>query len=488
MTEQGRATPVGAGITAWPPLLLPRAPDVSGPVRDGGAPPQEQHEQRQKVEARDTNQVAPADSEPFGDDDRSSRRANRLLRRRGRGGRDEASDREGDAPVNLPAPVDRSVAGPQQRGNRRWWTVISFVLFVAVPIAVSVIYYSFIAAKQYAVEVRFAVRSGAAKAPTPDAGSVLSSIAGVSTQSVTDSFIVLEFIKSRDLIDQARPFIDIREVYAHANADWVARLNPTVSIEDLVEYWRKRIDVGFDSISQIITVQVRAFTPEDAKRLAEVVVKLSENLINQISIRSLRDAVRYAEEEVNRTEERLKKMRAAVRLFREQRQEIDPMRAAQAQLAQIVQLEADISATRAQIDVLRKHMAENAPNVMFLRDKLGSLERRLAEERKRLGIGVDDQVAGKSPSLSGLVGDYEELVVEREFAEKSYVSALASLERARFDAILQHRYLTTFINPALPQYAQYPRRMMNSFLIAVAAFIIWSIGILIAYSIHDHSL
>ena len=74
----------------------------------------------------------------------------------------------------------------------------------------------------------------------------------------------------------------------------------------MVEYWRNMIEVNLDTISQIITVKVRAFTREDAVRVAEGVLTFSEELINGLSERARLDALKFAEQEVRRTEDRLR--------------------------------------------------------------------------------------------------------------------------------------------------------------------------------------
>ena len=78
-------------------------------------------------------------------------------------------------------------------------------------------------------------------------------------------------------------------------------------------------------------------------------------------------------------------------------------------------------------------------------------------------------------TLSGQVAAYEELLVEREFAEKAYVSALSTLEKARVDAAQQQRYLATFVPPSLPQEALYPRRVLNAFMVLAVAALLWAL-------------
>lgn len=395
------------------------------------------------------------------------------------------------APVNAPTAspppaLEPSTSGevrPQQR--RRNWLKLSAFLCILLPTILAGLYYAFWAANQYTVEFRFAVRGPASKT-SGDLGGLLATVSGSPSSTVTDSYIVMDYVRSREIIERMAPLVDVRKVYANPAADWVMRLNPKLPIEDLVEYWRGKVELGYDTGSQVITVKVRAFSPGEAKRVAEAIITLSEDLINQLSERARKDSVKYAEIEVQRTEERLKANRAALRLFRDQRQEIDPVKTAEAQLAQVARLEADLSATRAQIDTLRTYMSENAPNIAYLKSKLAAVEQQLAEERKKLGAG--QTLDRKRPTLSGLVADYEELVVEREFAEKAYVSALASLERARIEAVQQQRYLATFVNPSLPQESLYPKRILNTLLILAGCFVLWGLGVLLVYAIRDHTM
>lgn len=371
---------------------------------------------------------------------------------------------------------------PQQR--RRDWIKMSMLVCVVLPTILTGIYYAFIAADQYSAEVRFAVRGASSKAGTELLG-VFAGVAGSSGSTVTDAYIVMDYIRSREVLEKMQPLIDVRGIYSHNNADWLARFDPSEPIEEFVSYWRDMLDVGFDAASQIITVKVRAFTSEDAKRVAETIIRLSEGLINALSERARQDAVKYAEIEVQRTEERLKINRTTLRSFRDKKQEIDPVKAADAQLLQISRLEEELTSTRLQADTLRRYMSDEAPNIKFLKNKIAALQQQVSEERKKLGVGAREDQPGST--LSGLVADYEELVVEREFAEKAYVSALASLERARLEAVQQQRYLATFISPTLPEEALYPKRLTNTLLVFGAGFVLWALGVLIVYAIRDHA-
>ena len=90
----------------------------------------------------------------------------------------------------------------------------------------------------------------------------------------------------------------------------------------------------------------------------------------------------------------------------------------------------------------------------------------------KLGIsdGSDDENA-----FATLIGQYESLAVDREFAEQSYLSALATLDQALAEAQRQSRYLAVHITPTLAETAVYPQRILIILLTSVFGFLIWAL-------------
>ena len=87
--------------------------------------------------------------------------------------------------------------------------------------------------------------------------------------------------------------------------------------------------------------------------------------------------------------------------------------------------------------------------------------------------------------LSEVVGRYESLSVDREFAERTYTAALAAYDTARGEAARQSRYLAAYIKPTLAQEAEYPERAKLMLIIGGFLMVTWVIGVLIFYSLRD---
>ncbi len=369
--------------------------------------------------------------------------------------------------------------------RQRRWVGYSYVLLVLLPTFVVSLYYALISADQYMVETRFAVRN----ASMSTGSSLLSTLGlGLGGTSVSDTYIVLEYIHSREIIDRIGADLDLKRLFRRVPTDYYASLPEDATREELLEYWEWMVEVNLDHTSQILTVRTYAFTPRDARDLAAAILRESERKINELSEKARRDAVAYAEEEVRKAEERVRRIRQRFLQFRNKTQQIDPAKQAQVQLMLIGKLEEQLTDLRTKLSEARSYLSETAPSVVFLKNRIRAVEKQIAEERRKLGDKKNLAMPGKAAgdgTLSRTLSEYEELLVEREFAEKFYLSALRGLEEARLLANRQQRYLATFEAPYLPDEALYPKRIRNTIFVFLALSLFWGLGMLLAQSIRD---
>ena len=221
-------------------------------------------------------------------------------------------------------------------------------------------------------------------------------------------------------------------------------------------------------------------------KIAQSIVVLSERLVNELSERARQDAVLSATQEVRHMENRLRHSSDAMRVFREQHQDIDPSQTAQANLQRLSSIQTQINEARARLVTQRSYMNPDAPPVQHTINQIKALEEQLKVERERLGAGATAATTSAT-TLSSAVDDYQALLVEQDFAQKAYVSALSSLERARMTAAQQQRYLGTFVPPRKPESAIYPRRTLNIVVFILLNIVIWAICVLAIYAIRDHA-
>ncbi len=353
----------------------------------------------------------------------------------------------------------------------------AFLLAVALPTFLSVVYYGLIASNIYISEARFAVRSNEATT----SGSMLSAVIGVTTSGGTgqDTAAVKDYILSMDMLNQLQNKLHIRQHYAGSDYDWFSRLGRNDSQEDFLEYFQKKVEVLYDVTSGIVTLKTKAYTADKAREIAAAILELSEQLVNSMSERIAADSVQFAQRELDRAETRVRLSTSAVTNFRNTRNTIDPDKKTGAVLTIVAELEGKLAATRAELSEAKSFMRDDSAQVTSLKSRIKALEEQVQNESRRL-------TGNGSKQLSGMMEDYEALVLDRSFAQERYTRTLAALEIARTEASRKQRYLVTFVTPSQPDEALEPHRLWNIFTTLIMAFLIYVIGALVWSSIKDH--
>lgn len=364
----------------------------------------------------------------------------------------------------------------------------SFIGLVLAPAFAAMIYFALIAADQFAAQARFAVRqidigSSETVAVADDASTGSSGANFSFTAPGQNAYIVTSYINSRAIVDDLAPIINLREIFRRPEADFWARLKRNASAEELTDYWKSMVSTYIDAPSGIVTLQVRAFRPDDAVALAKAVLQLSEALVNRISDRARDDAMASSEQEVRRTYAMMQEALADLHSFRDSSGIIDPGQAGteigkllMPLLTEKIKLESDLF-------VASRNLDDNAPTIKVLKNELATTQQQIAALRGKL-----TNADGDSKTLSASLAKFEELDLKRQFAENLYTLAQADLDRARMRAENQSVYLTVFVPPSLPEESRYPRRAAFPILIFLGLTIVWSIGAMTLAAVEDHRL
>jgi len=318
------------------------------------------------------------------------------------------------------------------------------------------------------------------KASSP-AFEFLGGISSLTSASSTDATILYEFIQSQRMVELVDDAIGLRAIYARPAFDPVFAFDPEDSIEDLTRHWGRMVKVHFDNSSGLIEVRVLAFAPDEARRIGDEIVRQSTIKINELSAIARNDATRYAREDLEAAVAFLKTARQQMGTFRNRTQIIDPKADIQVQMGLIGTLQAQLAEAMIELDLMRTSTRNDDPRIRQTEQRIAIIQERIRIERGMSGVG---DPAGQA-AFSDLVGQYESLAVDQQFAEQAYVAALATFNEAQAEANRQTLYLATYIEPTTAEDSDYPRRFTLLGLAALFLFLIWSIGTLVAYSAWD---
>lgn len=378
-----------------------------------------------------------------------------------------------------PTPV-RPPASASRPRRRHWFILLSFFTIVLLPLAVCAWYLYAVAADQFASSLGFSVRTE----EKSSAIELLGGITELSGSSSSDTDILFAYLTSQELVRKADTAVDLRAIWSRVSIkeDPYFAFDPSGSIEDLLEHWEDNVTITYDSSTGMIDLRILAFDPEDAKRIAEFVLAESSTMINNLSAIAREDAIKYARDELETAVERLKQARRKVTEFRNRHQIVDPSIDTQNQMGLLITLQQQLAEALIEVDLLKETTRDNDPRILQAQRRVAVIEDRIDAERRKLGIGT---AASGDEVFANLVGEYEGLAVEREFAETAYTSALAAYDAARAEARRQSRYLAPHIRPTLAEVAEFPEREKNLGLIGLMLFLSWSLVVLLFYSLRD---
>jgi capsular polysaccharide transport system permease protein len=356
------------------------------------------------------------------------------------------------------------------------------LLTVVLPTFLAVVYFGFIASKIYISESSFVVRSPQQEA-TSSLGAMLSGtgLAGFS-QSEGDIYTVKEFIRSRDALRQLNDQLNVAHSWSSPQIDLAHRfgvLRFMRNFEYLYLYYQSRVDADLDTRSDITTLKVNTFSPDEAVQINQLLLQAAERLVNKLNDRARQDLIGYATSEVDHAKSGVRDATLALSTYRNEQAVLNPEEQANAHLELISKLQDELIATNTELANLRA-FAPDSPNPPSLELKAKTLQAAMDAELAK--------VAGSQNSLSSKDAKYQQFVLERGFAEQQLASALASLETARNEAQRQQLYLEVVSQPIRPDVAMEPHRIMGIFVTMLVGFVAWGICSMLIAGIREHHL
>ena len=354
-----------------------------------------------------------------------------------------------------------------------------FACVVLLPTVAVFLYYLLWASPMYVSQTRFAIRSADSSGGGLD---IASALLRSSSSTGADAHIVVEYIQSLDIIHDIDKELGVDLHFSDKGHDVFSRPTNNPTQDEQLRYWKWAVIPALDQDTGIITLETKAYSPEMAQKIAAAVLARSEALVNTMNLRAREDAVSLAQSEVQRAEARVRKAQEAMRNFRDAHTLLDPRVTAAGLQGVVTELEGEAVKLRAQLAEAQSFMRSSAPATKALQTRLKAVESQLDQEKQRLA-GLRSQEG----NLNAVVGEYEDLTIEAEFAQKQLVTAMSALESARVHEVAKSRYVVAFQQPTLPDESLYPRPFLFTAYVFVGALLLLGLGSLITASIREHA-
>jgi capsular polysaccharide transport system permease protein len=377
----------------------------------------------------------------------------------------------------LPQAPVRPTASNARLKARHVGLVASFLVIVLLPILISAWYLYARAEDQYASYMGFTVRTESGPAASELLGG-LTSLVGTTSSTGSDTDILYKFIQSHDLVQRIDDKLDLRAMWSKSENDPIFSYTGNASLEDLLTEWERKVRVYYNE--GMIDLRVVAFQPKDAQAITQAIYDEGTVLVNELNNVAREDALRYARHDLDEALERLREARQAMTEFRNRHQLVDPTANVAGQVGVVSTLEAQLAEQLVALGLLKANAQANDPRIEQTQLRIDVIREQIADERQKFG---SETATGEA--LSTVVGQFESLTVDREFAEQTYIAALAAYDAARAEAARQTRYLAAYVKPTLAQDSEFPKRPKLLSIMGGFLLLIWVVGVLTFYSLRD---
>jgi capsular polysaccharide transport system permease protein len=357
---------------------------------------------------------------------------------------------------------------------RRW-----LVGLVVLPTLLVAVYLYTYASNQYESEAHFLVRSSD-KPQIPSAGSSALAMLTGGGGGQNEAMSVADYLTSHDAVSRLRHEDHLVERFQRPGVDILSRLfgsNPTP--ERLLRYYQRQVKVKFDTESGITTIKVHSFTPQDSYDIAQKLLQIGEQRVNELNERSYNDEIAYARRAVDEAEKALTVNNAAMTAFRHRSGDIDPQATGAAQLGLVSGLSAQLAAAKAQLQTMSGVISPSSPQYQALAKHVQSMQAQIDAQSGRL--------TGRADSITNDVSEYQSLMLKQDFLNKRYEAAAAAFEKAREQAIQQELYLVRVVNPNMPVKSLFPERARILATVLISLLLVYSIGWLIVAGVREHA-
>lgn len=326
--------------------------------------------------------------------------------------------------------------------------VLAFLLCFLAPLATGIYYLAAVVTPQYEAETRFVLRSALPALPNSD-GPSDANVA--SLKVVQDTLVVVSFLDSPALVKRLDEEIDLDTIYARSEIDPLSRLEPGQSLEEKTEYFEDFITTEVSSVSGIVTVKVRAFTPEDAQDTLDAIFDLAEERVNLLNGEIWASVLEVAERNFAGASEQLRNVRQRFATLQNETGVFDVELEAEALSEVITTLRTELVDLENRRATLLLQVPETHINVVRF-DR--AIEVRQAQLERLESEVTSAQADGTT--LSGNQQQFDALEIEVEIAQDRFKTAATELEQAKLLNSVQMLYLDRFVLAALPQDSTYP--------------------------------
>jgi len=264
--------------------------------------------------------------------------------------------------------------------------------------------------------------------------------------SLEDGRYLQVYLESNDVKKAVFPEeIAFINSYSTKSPDIWSGLPDSPNQQQQLSFFRNQLNVIPQELSGSIVLTTSAFNADAAYSLNKKLLEQAQQFVNNVNQSISADQQVFAEKQVSYAQNRLIEASSALEAFQDRYGQLNPRAEQSAAASFITGLESRLVDLKVEEASLRRQYKDpDAPEVAYVADQVGELERQIKEERqKAVGAGGRDlnKLASQSVRLEGDV----------TFARDSLASAMRAADNSRMESQRQLKFIVMLSKPQIPQ-------------------------------------
>lgn len=351
-----------------------------------------------------------------------------------------------------------------------WFMAGFFILIMA-------LYWGALSSARYVSESSIVLDSPQINTPSLNFQTLLT---GGASATRSDMLLLRDYMLSVDMLKKLNQELNIRKHYSNPEIDWFARLTDSrQSIEELHDYYLKRIEVVFDEYSQLLRIKVQAFDAETTFQIGTFLIREGEAHMNKMGQRLAKEQVAFLERQVDELRNRFDEDLATLISFQNESGLVSAEGELQSIGELIANMHGQLANLTAQLATALTYQSGTSAEVIRLKAEIEALKGEISEQRTSLA-------KRSGGALNVLSSEYQILEMNVQFARESYSSGLAALQATRIEAARQLKQVSIIQSPSQPEYAVEPKRLYNIIVITIVTLLLALILQMVVMIIRDH--
>ena len=294
-----------------------------------------------------------------------------------------------------------------------------------------------------------------------------------------DASIVMEYLRSLDLLNKLDQRFHLRDRYRSVETDILDRLYSFSTDEDFLELYRKNLKIVYDELSGITSIAYDISAPQLSKNILEFLLQEGEAFSNRLNRQRAEKKIAFAASQLTMNKRKLDRSIMQVEDFQDRHMLVDPSADVAVQNNIIGNLEALIVEKTAEKNQLLSYMVPDAIEIQHLKKEIHELKSALSKSKARLSGAPKER-------LNDLLFDYQILKNEMDFATEVYKKTLVQYEVSKIEAMQESKLFEVIAVPNMPDGHVYPQRIKIIATAIVLIGLFYKIVSLVWAVIQDH--